>query len=47
VTNVGVGECLLVRAGEWVRYFVGDSGADYLSVCSPAFTPQSARRDDA
>ena len=47
VVSVGAGECVLVRAGEWVRYFVGDSGADYLSVCSPAFTPQSARRDDA
>jgi uncharacterized cupin superfamily protein len=45
VTRAGAGECLLVRAGEWVRYFVGDSGADYLAVCSPAFTAESARRD--
>lgn len=47
VTRIGAGECLLVRAGEWVRYFVGDTGADYLAVCWPAFTPTSARRDDA
>lgn len=43
--RVGAGECVLVRAGEWVRYSVGDSGADYLAVCSPAFTVDGARRD--
>ncbi len=47
ITSVGPGECVLVRAGEWVRYFVGDTGADYLAVCSPAFTAETARRDDA
>lgn len=46
ILRVGPGECALVRAGEWVRYSVGDSGADYLAVCSPAFTLSSARRDD-
>lgn len=46
-TRVGAGQCVLVRAGEWVRYSVGDSGADYLSVCSPAFTEPGAHRDVA
>ena len=44
-TSVTAGECILTRAGEWVRYSVGASGADYLAVCSPAFTPQGAHRD--
>jgi mannose-6-phosphate isomerase-like protein (cupin superfamily) len=44
--SVTAGECVLTRAGEWVRYSVGPSGADYLAVCSPAFTPASAHRDD-
>ena len=44
-TSVTAGECILTRAGEWVRYSVGASGADYLAVCSPAFTPQAAHRD--
>ena len=45
--RVGAGECVLARAGEWVRYSVGDSGADYISVCSPAFTVTGARIDPA
>ncbi|MFK5634581.1 MULTISPECIES: cupin domain-containing protein [unclassified Ornithinimicrobium] len=44
-TSVTAGECILTRAGEWVRYSVGASGADYLAVCSPAFTPQAVHRD--
>ena len=44
-TSVTAGECILTRAGEWVRYSVGASGADYLSVCSPAFTAAGAHRD--
>lgn len=46
-TKVGPGQCVLTSAGEWVRYSVGVSGADYLSVCSPAFTPATAHRDEA
>ncbi|OLT23265.1 cupin [Ornithinimicrobium sp. CNJ-824] len=44
-TSVTAGECILTRAGEWVRYAVGASGADYLAVCAPAFTVEGARRD--
>lgn len=43
--SVGPGECVLTRAGEWVRYSVGSGGAEYLAVCTPAFTPERARRD--
>lgn len=44
--RVGAGECVLVPSGEWVRYSVGDSGADYISVCSPAFTMDTVHRDE-
>jgi len=44
--RVGPGQAVRARAGEWVRYSSpGDSGADYLAVCLPAFSPQAAHRD--
>lgn len=44
--SVGPGECVLTRAGEWVRYAAGPTGAEYLAVCAPAFTIERAHRDD-
>lgn len=44
-TSVTAGEVVLTRAGEWVRYSVGASGADYIAVCAPAFTTSGANRD--
>jgi len=33
--------------GEWVRYSSpGADGAEYISVCVPAFTPDTVHRDD-
>jgi mannose-6-phosphate isomerase-like protein (cupin superfamily) len=44
--TVGPGQAVRVRAGEWVRYSSpGPSGADYLSVCLPAFAPDTVHRD--
>lgn len=44
---VGAGQALLVHAGEWVRYSTpGASGAEYVSVCLPAFAPEHAHRDE-
>jgi ethanolamine utilization protein EutQ len=38
----------LTRAGEWIRYSTpGEEGAEYIAVCSPAFTPGTVHRDDA
>jgi mannose-6-phosphate isomerase-like protein (cupin superfamily) len=45
-TEVGPGQALVTRAGERVRYLVGDSGAEYVAVCLPAFEPGLAHRDD-
>jgi mannose-6-phosphate isomerase-like protein (cupin superfamily) len=44
--TVQAGQGVQARAGEWVRYSTpGAEGADYVSVCVPAFTPGSVHRD--
>jgi len=44
--DVGAGQAVIVRAGEWVQYSSpGADGAEYLAVCLPAFSPQTVHRD--
>ena len=38
-------KAVVTRAGERVRYLVGDDGAEYVAVCLPAFAPDLAHRD--
>jgi ethanolamine utilization protein EutQ (cupin superfamily) len=38
------GQAVFAKAGEWVRYQT-PHGAKYLSVCLPAFSPQTVHRD--
>lgn len=39
-------QAVLIKAGEWVRYSTpGADGAEYISVCLPAFSPQTVHRD--
>lgn len=45
-TVVSAGQAVLTRAGERVRYRVGDAGAEYVAVCLPAFAPDLAHRED-
>jgi len=45
VLEVGAGQAVLARAGEWVRYDTPE-GARYVAVCLPAFSPQTVHRDD-
>ena len=42
--DVRAGQAVLVRGGEWVRYSTPE-GAEYVAVCLPAFTPDTAHRD--
>jgi uncharacterized cupin superfamily protein len=42
--EVPAGQAVLVRGGEWVRYFTPE-GAEYVAVCLPAFSPDSVHRD--
>jgi hypothetical protein len=39
-------QCLDVEPDEWVRYSTpGPAGADYITVCIPAFSRASVHRD--
>lgn len=44
--DVKPGQAVLVKAGEWVQYTTPEAdGADYVSVCLPAFSPGLVHRD--
>ncbi len=41
------GSAFVAETGEWVKYSTPDEdGAQYISVCIPAFTPGTVNRDD-
>lgn len=42
--EVGEGQAVIARQGEWVRYST-PAGAEYVAICLPAFTPAGAHRD--
>ncbi|MGC3940333.1 cupin domain-containing protein [Roseobacter sp. EG26] len=39
------GEAIIAEPGDWVRYSTPDEPAEYLAVCTPAFTPERVNRD--
>ena len=44
--EVGAGQTVHATPGEWVRYSTpGPEGAEYISVCLPAFSPENVPRD--
>jgi mannose-6-phosphate isomerase-like protein (cupin superfamily) len=44
--EVRAGQAVHAPAGQWVRYSTpGPEGADYVSVCVQAFSPQTVHRD--
>jgi mannose-6-phosphate isomerase-like protein (cupin superfamily) len=44
--TVEAGQAVHTRPGEWVRYSTpGADGAEYVSVCVPAFAPGTVHRD--
>jgi mannose-6-phosphate isomerase-like protein (cupin superfamily) len=46
IHQVPAGQAILVTSGEWVRYSTpGPEGAEYIAVCSPAFSPETVHRD--
>jgi mannose-6-phosphate isomerase-like protein (cupin superfamily) len=46
VLDVGAGQAVVVKGGEWVRYSTPDpEGAEYVAVCLPAFALDAAHRD--
>jgi len=42
--EVRAGQALIAHGGEWVRYSTPE-GAEYISVCLPAFSPATVHRD--
>ena len=44
---VSAGSAILVNAGEWVQYSTPfEGGAEYISVCLPAFSPATVHREE-
>jgi mannose-6-phosphate isomerase-like protein (cupin superfamily) len=44
--DVHVGQAVVTKAGEWVRYSTpGEEGAEYVAICLPAFSPETVHRD--
>jgi mannose-6-phosphate isomerase-like protein (cupin superfamily) len=47
ILDVAAGEAVVAHSGEWVRYSTpGKEGAEYISVCLPAFSPETVHRDE-
>ena len=44
VLEVKPGQAVVTLPGEWVRFSTPD-GAEYVSVCMPAFSPETVHRD--
>jgi mannose-6-phosphate isomerase-like protein (cupin superfamily) len=46
--DVRAGQAVIAHKGEWVRYSTPEpEGAEYIAVCSPAFTLDAAHRDSS
>jgi mannose-6-phosphate isomerase-like protein (cupin superfamily) len=44
--DVPAGQAVVVSAGEWVQYSTPNpSGAEYVAICLPAFSPKTVHRD--
>jgi len=45
--RIQAGQAVRARPGEWVRYSTPEAdGAEYISVCVPAFSPDTVHRDE-
>lgn len=45
--EIKAGQAVLINKGEWVRYSSPNpDGAHYVSVCIPAFSPDTVNRDE-
>ncbi len=46
ISDIRAGRAVHTPKGVWVRYSTPEpDGAEYVSVCSPAFSPETVRRD--
>ncbi|HPD96575.1 MAG: cupin [Bacteroidales bacterium] len=45
--DINAGEAIVALKGEWVQYSSPyTNGAEYISVCLPAFSPETVHRDN-
>jgi len=45
--EVTAGQALIAHRGEWVQYSTPEpEGAEYISICVPAFSPTTVHRDE-
>ncbi len=44
--EVREGQSVITKAGERIRYAAGPVGAEYIAICLPAFTAETAHRED-
>jgi len=42
--DVHAGQAIITHFGEWVQYST-PTGAEYIAICFPAFSPASVHRD--
>lgn len=42
---VPAGQAVITEPGEWIRYSTPE-GAEYIAICTPAFSPATVHRDD-
>lgn len=46
VFEVKAGQAIILEPGEWVRYSSpGEEGAEYIAICTPAFSPETVHRE--
>jgi mannose-6-phosphate isomerase-like protein (cupin superfamily) len=46
--DVRAGQAIVTRPGEWIRYSSPEpGGAEYVAVCLPAFSQETANRDSS
>lgn len=44
--EVRAGQAIITEPGEWIRYSTPEpGGAEYIAVCTPAFSPDTVHRD--
>ena len=43
--EVNAGQAIITHKGQWLRYNT-PGGAEYISICLPAFTEETVHRDD-
>jgi hypothetical protein len=45
--DITAGQAFIANSGEWIQYSTPEiGGAEYISVCTPAFSPEIVHRDE-